>query len=98
MLELIEFILEMKDKTRSIQLRDGFSAGVIEASDRVLEMETKDRFHEYFGIDCRSRNPTPAFPFPSGLVRTVRDARPETDLGRFHRARISRSPPAGPIG
>ena len=44
-LDLVDFILEMQDKTRSLQSRDGFSAGVIAASDRVLMSDTKDRFH-----------------------------------------------------
>ncbi len=42
--ELVEFILDMQDKTRSIQLRDGFAAAVIDASDRLLKADAKDRF------------------------------------------------------
>jgi thiol-disulfide isomerase/thioredoxin len=42
--ELVEFILEMQDKSRSIQRRDGFVAGIIEAADRVLMADTKDRY------------------------------------------------------
>lgn len=45
-LELVEFILAMRDKTRSIQKRDGFAQGVIEACDRVLASNAKGRFQE----------------------------------------------------
>ncbi len=43
-IELVEFILEMQDKSRSIQRRDGFVAGIVEAADRVLAADTKDRY------------------------------------------------------
>ena len=43
-LGLIEFILEMQDKPRSIQRREGFSAGIVTASDRVIASDAKDRW------------------------------------------------------
>jgi len=43
-LELVDFILEMQDKPRSIQNRDGFSKGMIAASDRVLGSDAKERW------------------------------------------------------
>ena len=43
-LELVDFILEMQDKPRSIQNRDGFSKGVIAASDRILGGDGKERW------------------------------------------------------
>ncbi|MDG2380594.1 MAG: TlpA disulfide reductase family protein [Pirellulaceae bacterium] len=41
---LIDFILEMQDKPRSIQRRKGFSLGVVEASDRLLASDAKERW------------------------------------------------------
>lgn len=40
-LELIDFVLEMQEKPRSIQRRSGFTAGLIEATDRVIASDAK---------------------------------------------------------
>ena len=42
--DLVTFILEMQDKTRSIQRREGFAEGVIAASDQILASNAKDRY------------------------------------------------------
>ncbi|MCP4194639.1 MAG: TlpA family protein disulfide reductase [Planctomycetaceae bacterium] len=42
--DLIDFILEMQDKPLSIQRRKGFSLGVVEASDRLLASNAKERW------------------------------------------------------
>ena len=39
--ELIEFIFKMQDKPLSIQKRDGFSAAIIDAADRVMASDAK---------------------------------------------------------
>lgn len=42
--ELAEFVLEMRDKPRSIQFRDGFREGVVQAADEVLAAQSKDKY------------------------------------------------------
>ncbi len=42
--ELVELIFEMQDKPHSIQRRDGFSQGLVQAADRVLAAETSERY------------------------------------------------------
>ncbi|MCB0359095.1 MAG: redoxin family protein, partial [Bdellovibrionales bacterium] len=44
-LGLVDFILSMQDKPKSIQYRDGFRDAIVQAADRVLDAEASDRFH-----------------------------------------------------
>ena len=43
-LELVEYILDMQDKPRTIQRRAGFADAVAEAADRVLAGDASDKF------------------------------------------------------
>lgn len=42
--ELVEFIFRMQDKPKSIRERPGFNEAVIDASERLMKAETKERF------------------------------------------------------
>lgn len=44
--ELVDFILDMRDKPASIQLRPGFAEAVVEAAGRVLSAESKEKHRE----------------------------------------------------
>jgi thiol-disulfide isomerase/thioredoxin len=44
--ELVDYLLEMKEKPRVIQSRPGFTAGVVEAAQRVLASDGSDKFKE----------------------------------------------------
>ena len=44
-LDLVDYLLDMQDKPRSIRRRPGFAEAVSEAADRVLEAQTSDRYH-----------------------------------------------------
>jgi thiol-disulfide isomerase/thioredoxin len=45
-LELLDYLLDMQDKVKSIRYRDGFAVAVHEAATRLLAIEASDRFHE----------------------------------------------------
>ena len=42
--ELIEFIFDLEDRPKSIQMRDGFTAGLVEAANQVVASNAKERF------------------------------------------------------
>jgi len=42
-IELVDFIFDMQDKPRSIQARPGFTEAIVEAADRILSAETKEK-------------------------------------------------------
>ncbi|MDE0816145.1 MAG: thioredoxin-like domain-containing protein [Pirellulaceae bacterium] len=44
-LELLDYLLDMQDKVKSIRYRDGFAVAVHEAATRLLALEASDRFH-----------------------------------------------------
>ena len=44
-LDLVDYLLDMQEKPRSIRRRPGFAEAVSEAADRVLEAKTSDRYH-----------------------------------------------------
>jgi len=44
-LELLDYLLDMQDKVKSIRHRDGFAAAVHDAASRLLKLEASDRFH-----------------------------------------------------
>ncbi len=44
-LDLVDYLLDMQEKPRSIRRRPGFAEAVSEAADRVLEAQTSDRYH-----------------------------------------------------
>lgn len=44
--ELVDFIFDMRDRPKSIQLRPGFAEAVVEAAGRVLAAEAKERQRE----------------------------------------------------
>ncbi len=44
-LELLDYLLDMQDKVKSIRYRDGFAVAVHEAATRLLAFEASDRFH-----------------------------------------------------
>ena len=52
-IDLIDFIMEMQDKPRSIQTRPGFTQGVIQAVDQILKIETKERWKTH-GTSCQA--------------------------------------------
>jgi len=43
--QLIDFIFNMEEKPQSIQRRDGFAEAIIEAADKILAADTKDKYH-----------------------------------------------------
>lgn len=51
--QLIAFILDMQDKTRSIQFRDGFREGVCIAADRVLDGDDASRRHREIAAEAK---------------------------------------------
>lgn len=44
-LELLDYLLDMQDKVKSIRYRDGFAVAVHEAATRLLALDASDRFH-----------------------------------------------------
>ncbi|MGY8731927.1 MAG: redoxin family protein [Pirellulales bacterium] len=44
-LALLDYLLDMQDKVKSIRYRDGFAVAVHEAATRLLALEASDRFH-----------------------------------------------------
>ena len=44
-LALLDYLLDMQDKVKSIRYRDGFAVAVYEAATRLLALEASDRFH-----------------------------------------------------
>jgi len=44
-LALLDYLLDMQDKVKSIRYRDGFAVAVHEAAVRLLALEASDRFH-----------------------------------------------------
>ena len=44
-LDLVDYLLDMQEKPRSIRRRPGFAEAVSEAADRVLDAQTSDRYH-----------------------------------------------------
>jgi len=44
--ELVDFIFDMQDRPKSIQLRPGFAEAVVEAAGRVLSAESKEKHRE----------------------------------------------------
>jgi thiol-disulfide isomerase/thioredoxin len=44
-LELLDYLLDMQDKVKSIRYRDGFAVAVHEAATRLLALKASDRFH-----------------------------------------------------
>ncbi len=44
-LDLVDYLLDMLEKPRSIRRRPGFAEAVSEAADRLLAAETSDRYH-----------------------------------------------------
>lgn len=41
--DLVDFLFDMQDKPKSIRARPGFTAAIVEAADRILSAETKDK-------------------------------------------------------
>ncbi|MCA9221778.1 MAG: TlpA family protein disulfide reductase, partial [Planctomycetales bacterium] len=42
--ELVNFLLDMSEKPKSIRYREGFAAAVVDAADRLLAAETKEKY------------------------------------------------------